>query len=172
MSLGKPLFPEICKVPRTTGVLKIRNDRLETVHIAYTCVARESLLLSFPPRAHMLTLISVSVRASGGQRGMELKTETLFIYGCYAPETEVECRARAGYLPLALFLPPSGSSAPASPSLCLFYFYTTLRGYCYTDCGTSYLKQRESSIRCARFTSDLLLPTYNPPFMRVPSRMR
>jgi len=59
---------------------------------------------------------------------MELKTETLFIYGCYAPETEVGCRARASYLPLALFLPPSVVRAPASPSLCLFYFYTTLRG--------------------------------------------
>jgi len=47
MSLGKPLFPEICKVPRTTGVLKIRNDRLETVHIAYVCGgARVSLSLS------------------------------------------------------------------------------------------------------------------------------
>lgn len=67
---------------------------------------------------------------------MELKTETLFIYGCYAPETEVGCRARAGYLPLALFLPPSGTPVPGvSFALPIFYFYTTLRGYCYTDCG-------------------------------------
>lgn len=47
---------------------------------------------------------------------MELKTEALFIYGCYAPETEVGCRARATYLPLTFFLSPS-ARALASPFL-------------------------------------------------------
>lgn len=129
-------FLKYVKVPRTTGVLKIRNDRVETVHIVYVCGERllsPSLSLFLSPHSrHMrvLTLISVSVRASGGQRGMELKTEALFIYGCYAPETEVGCRARATYLPLAFLLPPSSLCPRLSPSpihaFCLFYFYTTL----------------------------------------------
>jgi hypothetical protein len=60
---------------------------------------------------------------------MELKTEALFIYGCYAPESEVGCRARASYLPLAFLLPPSARALSPSPihAFCLFYFYTTLR---------------------------------------------
>lgn len=159
-------FLKYVKVPRTTDILKIRNDRVETVHIAYVC---KSLFLSLSrflsltlssPQTHMLTLISVSVSASGGQHGMELKTETLFIYGCYAPETEVGCRARATYLPLTFFLPPS---APCSlplflslvlPILLLHDFMATL----LYRLRASYLS-KEKRLRIARHVSDPPLPT-------------
>lgn len=78
---------------------------------------------------------------------MELKTEALFIYGCYAPETEVGCRARATYLPAA-FTPRSLSFLRFSLSLCLFYFYATLREYCYVPIADIVLKQGETSMGC------------------------
>lgn len=88
---------------------------------------------------------------------MELKTEALFIYGCYAPETEVGCRARATYLPLAFFLPPSAhaflsfSRSLSFPLLSPFLlypssllsseFYTTLREYSVVPIADIVLKQ-------------------------------
>jgi len=94
---------------------------------------------------------------------MELKTEALFIYGCYAPETEVGCRARATYpLPLAFFLSPS-ASLPLFRSA--YSTFTRLYGNTVAPFAGIVFKQREASTDCTPRSRSAF--ARNPPFMRV-----
>lgn len=77
---------------------------------------------------------------------MEVKTEALFIYGCYAPETEVGCRARATYLPLAFFLSPSVPRALVSRSRPAYSTFTRLYGNTVVPIADIVLKQGKMSM--------------------------
>lgn len=93
---------------------------------------------------------------------MELKTEALFIYGCYAPETEVGCRARATYpLPHAFFLLPSAPYPRLSPFLFLVLPILLLHDFMAIllhRLRVSYLSN-EKRLRIARHAPDPPLPT-------------
>lgn len=157
MSPGKPLFPEICKVPRTTGVLKIRNDRLETVHTAYVCVrAREglSLSLSTDAYAHINIRVGKSVwRAArnGTENGNPIY---LWVLRPWNWSRVSGTRRLSSSRSLSSTLGDAcARRLLRSAYILLLHDFTGILLY---RLRTSYLSK--PSIQTARITSDLLLP--------------